>query len=139
MTHLKTRLEKHGLNDTYQLEIVRLKPHLRKFAGLEADEIIDDILRRISTGNIRSSKEIRIIKSAFIRIDLYGEALTAYLQNPDMRTKELEECISRDGFSGDVQKVVATVAKKRSKGERLTDKEQTTLRQLAELIQEVCR
>lgn len=136
-THLKMRLQEHGLNDSFQLEVVRLKPHLRKHAGFEADEIIDTLLQRISSGNIKSSKEIRIIKSAFIRIDIYGDILSTYLRDPDMRVKELEEQILTTGFSWDIQKVVAAMAKKRANGERLTDKEQDALRQVVQLSQEL--
>lgn len=136
-SHLKARLQAHGLNDSFQLEIVRLKNHLRKLGGLEADEIIDNLLQRISSGNIKSSKEIRVIKSAFIRVDIYGDILAAYLQNPDMRVKELEEQILTTGFSGDIQKVVAAVAKKRANGERLTEKEHGALLQLVQLAQEL--
>ncbi len=135
--HLLSRLAERGLNDSFQIEIVRLKPHLRKHAGLEVDQIIDNILDRISNGTIKSSKDIRIIKSAFIRIDLYGDVLATYLQNPEMRVKELEEQTLRTGFSWDIQKVVAAVAKKQSRGERLTEKEQGALQQLIHLAEEV--
>lgn len=135
--HLLTRMAERNLNDSYQLEIVRLKPHLRKHAGLEVDQIIDNILDRISAGTIKSSKEIRLIKSAFIRIDLYGELLATYLHNPEMRVKELEEQTLISGFSWDIQKVVAAVAKKRATAERLTEKEQQALEQLVQLAQEV--
>lgn len=135
--HLLSRLAERGLNDSYQIEIVRLKPHLRKHAGLEVDQIIDDILDRISNKTIKSSKDIRIIKSAFIRIDLYGDVLATYLRDPEMRVKELEEQTLRTGFSWDIQKVVAAVAKKQSQGERLTEKEQSALQQLIHLAKEV--
>jgi ParB/RepB/Spo0J family partition protein len=135
--HLLTRLAERGLNDTYQIEIVRLKPHLRKHAGMEVDQIIDNLLDRISVGTIKSSKDIRTIKSAFIRIDLYGEILATYLKDPEMRIKDLEEQILTSGFSWDIQKVVAAVAKKKSRGERLTDKEQSALQQLIQLAKKV--
>lgn len=135
--HLLTRLAERGLNDTYQIEIVRLKPHLRKHAGMEVDQIIDNLLDRISAGTIKSSKDIRTIKSAFIRIDLYGEILATYLKDPEMRIKDLEEQILTSGFSWDIQKVVAAVAKKKSRGERLTDKEQSALQQLIQLAKKV--
>ena len=135
--HLLTRLAERGFSDSYQLEIVRLKPHMRKHAGMEVDQIIDNILDRVSAGTIKSSKDIRVIKSAFIRIDLYGDILATYLRDNDMRIRDLEEQILRTGFSWDIQKVVAAVAKKKSKGERFTEKEQRALRQLVKLAQEV--
>ncbi|HEV2402756.1 MAG TPA: ParB/RepB/Spo0J family partition protein [Candidatus Saccharimonadales bacterium] len=135
--HLLSRLAERGLNDTYQIEIVRLKPHLRKVGGMQVDQIIDDILDRISNGTIKSSKDIRIIKSAFIRFDLYGDILATYLKNPEMRVQELEEQILRNGFSWDIQKAVATIAKKKSKGERMTDKEVNALEQLVQISQEM--
>lgn len=135
--HLLSRLEKYGLNDSFQQEIVRLKPHLCKVDSLEVDEIIDNILERIANEKIRSSKEVRILKSAFIRIDLYAELIANYLRSPDMKVRELEEQILRTGFSWNVQKVVADIAKKKSKGEKLTEKEQDALKQLRKLIEEV--
>lgn len=135
--HLLSRLAERGLNDTYQIEVVRLKPHLRKHAGMEVDQIIDNILDRISADTIKSSKDIRVIKSAFIRIDLYGDVLAAYLNNPEMRVKELEEQILRNGYSWDIQKAMAAVAKKQSKAERHTDKELDALEQFVQLGQEV--
>jgi ParB/RepB/Spo0J family partition protein len=135
--HLLTRLAERNLNNSYQIEIVRLKTHLRKLAGMEVEQIIDNILDRISAGTIKSSKEIRTLKSAFIRVDLYADILAAYLQNPDMRVKELEEQISRSGFSGDAQKFVAAMAKKLFKNERITEKERDIVRQVFTLVQEI--
>lgn len=135
--HLLSRLEKYQLNDAFQLEILHLKPHLCKVAGMEADEIIDNILERIASGKIKSSKDIRIIKSAFIRIDLYADLIGNYLKNPDMKARELSEQILRTGFSWDIQKVVADISKKKSKGNKLTEKEQGALKQLRTLIDEV--
>lgn len=135
--HLLTRLARYDLNDSFQLEIVRLKPHLCKVAGMEADQIIDNILERIAGGNIRSSKDIRVIRSAFIRIDLYADLIASYLNSPDMKVRELEEQILRTGFSWDIQKVVADISKKKSKGSKLTEKEQDALNQLRKLIDEV--
>jgi hypothetical protein len=137
--HLLSRLAERGLNDTYQIEIVRLKPHLRKVAGMQVDQIIDDILDRVSNGTIKSSKDLRVIKSAFIRFDLYGDILAAYLKNPEMRVQELEEQILRNGFSWDIQKAVATIAKKKSKGERMTEKEVDALEQLVQIGQEMIK
>ena len=139
--HLLHRLADRDLNPSFQTEIVRLKPHLRKVAGLEADEIINIILDRINndkiSGNIKNSKEMRIIKSAFIRIDLYGDVLATYLRDPEMRVKELEEQTLRNGFSWDMQKAVATMAKKKASGEKFTDKEQDVVRQIVKLGQEI--
>ena len=110
-------------------------------AGLEADEIINIILDRINNekinGNIKNSKDIRVIKSAFIRIDLYGDVLATYLKDPEMRVKELEEQTLRNGFSWDMQKAVATMAKKKSSGERFTDKEEDVVRQIVKLGEEI--
>jgi hypothetical protein len=135
------RLADRDLNPSFQTEIVRLKPHLRKVAGLEADEIINIILDRINNekinGNIKNSKDIRVIKSAFIRIDLYGDVLATYLKDPEMRVKELEEQTLRNGFSWDMQKAVATMAKKKSSGERFTDKEEDVVRQIVKLGEEI--
>lgn len=133
--HLLGRLE--GLSDAFQIEIVRLRPHLCKVGGMEVDEIIDNILARIASDKIRSSKEIRILKSAFIRIDLYADLMVSFLNNPDMKVRDLEEQILRTGFSWNVQKVVADVSKKKSQGEELTEKEQGALKQLRKLIDEV--
>jgi hypothetical protein len=139
--HLLNRLADRGLNGSFQTEIVRLKPHLRKVAGLEVDEIINTILDRINndkvSGIIKNSKEIRIIKSAFIRIDLYGDILAVYLHDPEMRVKELEEQTLRNGFSWDMQKGVATMARKQASGERFTDKEKDVVRQIVKLGQEI--
>ncbi|MEK7202645.1 MAG: ParB/RepB/Spo0J family partition protein [Patescibacteria group bacterium] len=135
--HLLSRFEKNNLGESYQTEIVRLKPHLCKVGDFEANEIIDNIMERIVNDKIRNSKEIRVLKSAFIRIDLYADLIANYLQNPDMKLRELEEQILRTGFSWNVQKVVADIAKKKSKGEKLTEKEQDALKQLRKLIEEV--
>lgn len=135
--HLLSRFEKNNLGESYQTEIVRLKPHLCKVGDFEANEIIDNIMERIVNDKIRNSKEIRVLKSAFIRIDLYADLIANYLQNPDMKLRELEEQILRTGFSWNVQKVVADIAKKKSKGEKLTEKEQNALKQLRKLIEEV--
>lgn len=135
--HLLSRLEAHHLNESFQMEIVKLRPHLCKVAGMEVDEIIDNILERIAKGNIKNSKEIRILKSAFIRIDLYADLLADYLNNPVMKTRELQEQILRNGFSWNVQKVITDVSKKKSKGDKLTEKETTALSQLRKLIDEV--
>ncbi|HMS92236.1 MAG TPA: ParB/RepB/Spo0J family partition protein [Candidatus Saccharibacteria bacterium] len=131
--HLLSRFEQYDLNDSYQIEISRLKPHLRKVANLEAEQIIDNILERIKHEKINSSKEIRIIKSAFIRFDLYDDILAKYFRNFDMRVKELEEQILRTGFSRDIQNAVAAVTKKLAKSERFTPKEKSALRQLMKL------
>lgn len=135
--HLLSRLEAYGLNDSFQIEMVKLKPHLCKVAGMEVDQIIDNILERVANHQIKNSKEIRVLKSAFIRVDLYADLIANWLSNPTMKVKELNEQILRNGFSWNVQKLITDVSKKKSQSEKLTAKEVDALKQLRKLIDEV--
>lgn len=131
------KMFEYKLNETFQMEMVKLRMHMCKITGMEVEQIVDDILDRIKKGIITNSKELRILKSAFIRIDLYAEVLAGYLSNPEMKVRELQEQILRNGFSWNVQKLIADVAKKKSRGEKLTEKETDALNQLRKLIEEV--
>jgi len=135
-------LQKHQLNQSFITELIQLKKYVRKMANMEPEEIINEVISRISVDKteidkITSSKEIRILKKAFIRATPNEAALTKYLKNPDMTTRELNEQITRSGFSADIQRVIDNVTKKQTKGAKFTKQELEALQQLKKLMKEV--
>jgi ParB/RepB/Spo0J family partition protein len=126
------------LSEAFHFQFISLMPWLRKIGSTEVPEIIKEILWRIreadlSQGRITNAKELRILKSAFIRFSLNEKMLAEYFNDRAMTTRQLSERISQSGHAADVERVINWYAEKLSTGKSLTTEEANAIDQLVDL------
>ncbi len=125
-----------GLETSYQIEFIRLKPKLRKIKEIEVFEIIEIIFEKVSHQVIKTSRDFRKLGRVFKRATANEKELYRFLKNPDMTVEELSVVTDQSGFTLIIEELMNEITEKKAKGEEYTGREEEFLKKLLGLLNE---
>lgn len=140
---LKELMEKHSLTESYRTELVKLLPKIRIINKIEnekivdqvlVDDIIKDLLKRVSHSVIRSAKDFRTLGKIFLRASANEALIYDFLKNQDMTVRELEQSSVQSGFSVWVEDLIKKIGGKKKDGIAFSSQEKTMLIELRDLL-----
>lgn len=130
-------MKEHGLDESYQMEFIRLKPKLRRIKEFEIDEIIEKIFQKTKQKTIKNSKDYRRLGSIFKRATANEAALHQFFLNPDETIGELIKNTSHSGISLYSEDLIKAIAEKMQKGETVDAQERIILQQVITIAQQI--
>lgn len=130
----KDMMDKYGLTGSYVQEFVRLKDKLRPIKEFSIDEIIENLFQRVQHRVIKSSKDFRTMGRIFLRATANHNYIHAFLKNPDMTVKELEQNTIQSGFSLWIEQVIKKVGEKQKDKTPFSSQEKVLLTELQKVL-----
>lgn len=126
---------KYGLNESFKLEFVRLRPKLIKIKNFQIPYIETVIFEKIQRKIIKSSKEVRKLGRVFSRATANEKELFNFLSDPDMTVNDLDNKTIVSGFSFKVLQLTEDLKARRAKGmKKYEPKEQVLVDNLKKLL-----
>lgn len=130
-------MERHGLEQSYRDEFLKLRSKLLKIKDFEVDDIIRIIFEKIGKGKISSAKDLRKLKKIFDQDTINEAAIEKFLADPEMRISQLEANAAQTGFSHIVDNLVKKIGETLQNGLDFTPQERSVLSDFRVLLNKI--
>jgi len=130
-------MAKYDLQESYQVEFMRLKKKLRKIKDFEVDDIIGEIFKKVKHDVIRTSRDFRRLGSVFARATANEKQLYEFLSNPDQTVEELLRRTGRTRLLLLAEDLIKEIAEKKSEGIEFSPQDEKILRELSKLLNQI--
>ncbi|MCB9807826.1 ParB/RepB/Spo0J family partition protein [Candidatus Peribacteria bacterium] len=127
-------MEKYDLPDTYRIEFIRLKKHMRRIKDLEISDITIILFEKVKSGVISKAKAFRQLRKIFLRAHLNENEIYDFLKDPDMTVDDLEARTVQSGPSLLVEKLMLELGKMFQEGSDVSEKDASTYEQLRDFL-----
>ena len=105
--------------------------------AFEIDDIINRIFEKVSQKTIKTSRDFRTLGDIFKKASANEKALYKFLSDPDETVQELVVRTSRSEISLNTEKLIMEIAERKREGVALDPQEETGLKQLAKLLEQI--
>lgn len=130
----KDKMEKYGLSASYQIEFVKLHKKLRPIKEFTVDDIVETLFQRVQHQVIRSSKDFRTLGRIFLRATANINYIHAFLSDPDMPVKDLEQNTIQSGFSLWLEQSITKIKLNEKRGAPFSSQEKVLLLEMQKLL-----
>ena len=131
---LTARMAEMKLNDSFQLEFIKLHDKLTKVGKYEVDEIREIIFKKINSRTINNAKDLRGIRKSFENLDYNTQAIINFLENTTQTVNELRRNSLLNNFLKSVERVTQEISLRSEKDIPYMTNEETAINKLKEIL-----
>jgi len=133
-TAYKKLLRKSEINESYQVEFMKMYGKLRKVGDKSLNEITKIIIERIQNKVIKNAKDLRLLGKVFIRAAANETAIKRFLGDADMTIEALVSESSLTDIAESAEEMMKKVVTMRSDGTELSPADEEALKHLEEFL-----
>lgn len=126
-----------GLNESFQIELARIKTRLRKIGNFEMSDIIEILLNKITSNVIKNHRDIRKLGRIFVRAHANKDAIEKFLSEPDMTIAELDKRTGQSALSLAMEQLRDELIRCKEKALVITAADRENFKQLLVVLESV--